>query len=98
MKDLTPAKSDLDPIEIASIDEIRALQLDRLKWSIGLGLWRIRSGQDIQCQTVDACQPEATGRGYWRGVRSSANPIGRSYRTSPALKTDYQSNESVSDD
>jgi len=34
MKDLTPKKSDLDPIEIASIDEIRALQLDRLKWSL----------------------------------------------------------------
>jgi phenylacetate-CoA ligase len=34
MKDLTPAKSDLDPIEIASIDEIRALQLKRLKWSL----------------------------------------------------------------
>ena len=34
MKDLTPAKSDLDPIEIASTDEIRALQLDRLKWSV----------------------------------------------------------------
>ena len=34
MKDLTPAKSDLDPIEIASIDEIRAVQLDRLKWSL----------------------------------------------------------------
>jgi phenylacetate-CoA ligase len=31
MLDLTPAKSDLDPIEIASIDEIRALQLVRLK-------------------------------------------------------------------
>ena len=34
MKDLTPKKSDLDPIEIASVDEIRALQLDRLKWSV----------------------------------------------------------------
>ncbi|WP_170762966.1 phenylacetate--CoA ligase PaaK [Ruegeria lacuscaerulensis] len=34
MKDLTPHKTDLDPIEIASIDEIRALQLDRLKWSV----------------------------------------------------------------
>lgn len=34
MKDLTPNKSDLDPIEIASIDEIRAVQLDRLKWSV----------------------------------------------------------------
>lgn len=34
MKDLTPRKEDLDPIEIASIDEIRALQLERLKWSV----------------------------------------------------------------
>ena len=34
MKDVTPAKSSLDPIEIASIDEIRALQLQRLKWSL----------------------------------------------------------------
>ncbi|MEX0316430.1 MAG: phenylacetate--CoA ligase PaaK [Ruegeria sp.] len=34
MKDLTPNKADLDPIEIASIDEIRVLQLDRLKWSL----------------------------------------------------------------
>jgi len=34
MKDLTPAKSDLDPIEIASRDEISALQLARLKWSL----------------------------------------------------------------
>ncbi|KZY46283.1 phenylacetate-CoA ligase [Roseovarius sp. HI0049] len=34
MKDLTPEKSSLDPIEVASIDEIRGLQLDRLKWSL----------------------------------------------------------------
>jgi phenylacetate-CoA ligase len=34
MKDLTPAKSTLDPIEIASRDEIEALQLKRLKWSL----------------------------------------------------------------
>ena len=34
MKDLTPAKSTLDPIEIASRDEIEALQLTRLKWSL----------------------------------------------------------------
>ena len=34
MKDLSPRKEELDPIEIASIDEIRALQLDRLKWSL----------------------------------------------------------------
>ena len=34
MKDLTPNKAELDPIEIASIDDIRVLQLDRLKWSV----------------------------------------------------------------
>jgi len=34
MKDLTPKKSDLDPIEIASRDEIQSLQLERLKWSL----------------------------------------------------------------
>lgn len=34
MKDLSPRKEELDPIEIASIDEICALQLDRLKWSV----------------------------------------------------------------
>ena len=34
MKDLTPRKDDLNPIEIASRDEIAALQLDRLKWSL----------------------------------------------------------------
>lgn len=34
MKDLTPSRDSLDPIEIASIDEIRALQLERMKWSM----------------------------------------------------------------
>lgn len=34
MKDLTPNRADLDPIEIASRDEIQALQLERLKWSL----------------------------------------------------------------
>ncbi|MEO9652702.1 MAG: phenylacetate--CoA ligase PaaK [Roseobacter sp.] len=34
MKDLTPSRESLDPIEIASIDEIQALQLDRMKWSL----------------------------------------------------------------
>ena len=34
MKDLTPSKSSLDPIEIASRDEIQALQLERMKWSL----------------------------------------------------------------
>ena len=34
MKDLTPAKNTLDPIEIASHDEIMGLQLQRMKWSL----------------------------------------------------------------
>lgn len=34
MEDLAPKKADLDPIEIASVDEIRALQLQRLQWSL----------------------------------------------------------------
>ena len=34
MKDLTPDKKTLDAIEIASIDEIRTLQIKRLKWSL----------------------------------------------------------------
>ena len=34
MKDLSPRPGDLDPIETASRDEIAALQLDRMKWSL----------------------------------------------------------------
>ena len=34
MLDLTPARASLDPIEIASRDEIAALQLARMKWSL----------------------------------------------------------------
>ncbi|MFA8385796.1 MAG: phenylacetate--CoA ligase PaaK [Pelagibaca sp.] len=34
MKDLSPKPGDLDPIELASIDEIRGLQLGRLRWSL----------------------------------------------------------------
>ena len=34
MKDLTPRRDDLNPIEIASRDEIAVLQLDRMKWSL----------------------------------------------------------------
>ena len=34
MKDLTPDRASLDPIEIASLDEIQALQLRRLRWSL----------------------------------------------------------------
>lgn len=47
MKDLTPRPEELDRIEIASIDEIRALQLERLKWSVrhayeNVGMYRKR--------------------------------------------------------
>jgi phenylacetate-CoA ligase len=34
MRDLAPRKEDLEPIEIASRDEIEALQISRLKWSL----------------------------------------------------------------
>jgi phenylacetate-CoA ligase len=34
MHDRTPAADDLDPIERASADELRALQLERLRWSL----------------------------------------------------------------
>lgn len=34
MKDLTPARDTLDPIEIASRDEISALQLERMQWTL----------------------------------------------------------------
>ena len=34
MKDLTPPRDSLEPIEIASRDEISALQLERMRWSL----------------------------------------------------------------
>ena len=34
MQDRTPRPEDLDPIERASVDELRALQLRRLQWSL----------------------------------------------------------------
>jgi phenylacetate-CoA ligase len=34
MKDLTPRREALDPVEIASRDEIAALQLERMRWSL----------------------------------------------------------------
>ena len=34
MLDLTPQPGDLEPIETASVDELRALQLQRLRWSL----------------------------------------------------------------
>ena len=34
MQDLSPRPGDLEPIETASLDELRALQTDRLRWSV----------------------------------------------------------------
>jgi len=34
MHDLTPRPGDLDPIETAPVEELRALQLERLRWSV----------------------------------------------------------------
>jgi phenylacetate-CoA ligase len=34
VRDRTPSPGDLDPIERASVDELRALQLERLRWSL----------------------------------------------------------------
>ena len=34
MQDLSPRREDLEPIETASVDELRALQTDRLRWSV----------------------------------------------------------------
>ena len=34
MEDLTPRREDLDPIETASTDELQALQLERMQWSL----------------------------------------------------------------
>jgi phenylacetate-CoA ligase len=34
MQDRTPRREDLEPIERASVDELRALQLERLRWSL----------------------------------------------------------------
>src|SRR6187551_2856129 len=34
MQDRTPDQTTLDPVERVSVDELRALQLDRLQWSL----------------------------------------------------------------
>src|SRR2546430_13241468 len=34
MRDLRPRPEELEPIERASVDELRALQLQRLRWSL----------------------------------------------------------------
>ncbi|WP_028660121.1 phenylacetate--CoA ligase PaaK [Nocardioides insulae] len=34
MRDLSPREGELDPIETASLDELRALQTERLRWSV----------------------------------------------------------------
>jgi phenylacetate-CoA ligase len=35
VQDRTPAREELEPVERASVDELRALQLQRLRWSLG---------------------------------------------------------------
>ena len=35
IRDVAPRREELEPIEVASRDEIEALQLDRLRWSLG---------------------------------------------------------------
>ena len=35
MVNRVPNPAELEPIETASVDELRSLQLERLKWSIG---------------------------------------------------------------
>jgi phenylacetate-CoA ligase len=34
LPDLTPARGDLEPIEVADVEQLRALQLGRLRWSL----------------------------------------------------------------
>jgi phenylacetate-coenzyme A ligase PaaK-like adenylate-forming protein len=34
MRDLSPKPGDLEPIETASVDELRGLQVDRLRWTV----------------------------------------------------------------
>ena len=34
MRDLTPDPASLEPIETASVDELRSPQLDQLRWSL----------------------------------------------------------------
>ncbi len=46
MTDKAPGKHELDPIEIASRDEISALQLDRLKWTLGHVYKNVRHYRD----------------------------------------------------
>jgi len=46
MRDLTPDRASLDAIEIASRDEIQALQLKRLKWSLAHAYDNVRHYRD----------------------------------------------------
>ena len=65
--DLTPQRSDLDPIEIASRDEIAALQLERLKWSLKHAYdnvahykRRVRQGRRASRRSQAACRSRAS--------------------------------------
>src|SRR3989454_10889439 len=59
MRDLTPARQDLDPIEVASRDEIESLQLERLRWSLRHAIDYVgsyRSGFDEAGVHPDDCR------------------------------------------
>ncbi|MFG1606608.1 phenylacetate--CoA ligase PaaK [Actinoplanes sp. NPDC049265] len=47
MEDRTPSPDDLEPIERASVDELRALQLSRLRWSLGHAYSRVAAYREM---------------------------------------------------
>ena len=51
MRDLTPDRHSLDPIEIASRDEIVALQFKRLQWTVA------HAYENVPCTSASSMQP-----------------------------------------
>jgi phenylacetate-CoA ligase len=83
--DLTPARDELDPIELASRDEIQALQLERLRWSLrhaydNVELYRRRFDEagvhPGDCRSLDdlARFPFTTKAELARATRSACSP------------------------
>jgi hypothetical protein len=73
MKDLTPPKGSLDAIEIASRDEIEALQLERMKWS----LRHAYDNVPFYKRSFDAAgvHPDDLKSLSWQNFRSRSKPI-----------------------